>query len=151
LLIIFFYRNLNNRNTVILQIGRKSMNSTRWGALITQEAKFGLLIGLLVAVCFTDFRMALNGGAITYWPWMLCIVIYTFSVIWPKPIRPLYGLWVKLGSRLGEINSTILLSIIFFGFITPVAVFQRRGRLPRNKLQRILRENIEKSQFKRPF
>ncbi len=47
----------------------------------------------------------------------------------PRWLAPFNRLWFKLGELLGRIVSPLVMGIIFFGLITPLAVFGRlRGR-----------------------
>jgi len=47
------------------------------------------------------------------------------GAVWPKGLLPVYRVWMLLGGILGEINSRILLSAIFFGIITPIGMVKR--------------------------
>tara|TARA_A100001388_G_scaffold146877_1_gene109022 strand:+ start:755 stop:1159 length:405 start_codon:yes stop_codon:yes gene_type:complete len=63
----------------------------------------------------------------------LCVVIsiifFILSVFKSDFLRPLNFLWMKLGLLLSYIISPIILGIIFFGLITPIAIFIKlKGR-----------------------
>jgi hypothetical protein len=43
----------------------------------------------------------------------------------PRVLAPVYRVWMRFGKALGYVNSRILLSIIFFLVLTPVALVRR--------------------------
>jgi hypothetical protein len=44
------------------------------------------------------------------------------AAVWPKSLQPA---WMFLGRILGEINSRIILTLIFFGIVTPIGMAKR--------------------------
>lgn len=51
------------------------------------------------------------------------------AIISPSSLRPLNLAWFRLGQLLGRITSPIVLGVIFFGLLTPIAfVCRRLGR-----------------------
>lgn len=63
------------------------------------------------------------------------------AVVAPKSLAPLSVVWSRFGEVLGRIVSPIVLGIIFFGIVTPVAVVTRM--LGRDELR--LRYNTTES------
>jgi len=45
-----------------------------------------------------------------------------------RPLLPLWKAWIKLGHVLGIINSTILLTLVYFVMMTPVGLFRKLFR-----------------------
>ncbi len=84
------------------------------------KAQLVIVTGLLVIYFIFKSR----------YPWML----YAATVVGVLCIAiPMVGEWIvkgwfKLAVILGAINGRILLSIIFFIFLTPIAFFSRMGR-----------------------
>jgi hypothetical protein len=61
----------------------------------------------------------------------LSLATLVAAVFSPKLLTPFNKLWFDFGQLLGEIVSPIVLGIIFFGIMTPVAVVSRlTGRDP---------------------
>jgi hypothetical protein len=80
---------------------------------------FGLLAGW----------SAWRGGS--WWPWFAGIAgaFLVVSLVIPRILRPLNWLWMRFGLLLGMIVSPIVMGIIYFVVITPVALFFRiKGR-----------------------
>ncbi len=88
---------------------------------LPSDRSFGILFTVVFALIAG--WMAWRGK--TLWPWFagasaaFLLVSFTF----PKALRPLNIVWMKLGLLLGAIVSPIVLGIIYFLVITPVALF----------------------------
>jgi hypothetical protein len=59
------------------------------------------------------------------WLGKIALAIGLLSVFIPLAARGIEWLWLKLALMLGWTNSKILLSIIYFGFLLPIALFSR--------------------------
>jgi len=55
----------------------------------------------------------------------IALLIGALSIFIPLAARGIEWLWLKLALMLGWTNSRILLSVIYFGFLLPIAVFSR--------------------------
>lgn len=84
------------------------------------------------------FAFAFAGGGIwMLWkgavlaPWALAVaaIFLTVSFIAPRLLRPLNRLWMRFGALLHRIVSPVVLGVIFFVVVTPVALVMRlKGR-----------------------
>lgn len=86
---------------------------------------FGLITsGLLVALFGILFPWLLSA---TYpqWPWWIAIVLTSFAVMMPTTLRPVYRVWMAIGTVLGRINTWIILMVIFYLIFTPMGMFMR--------------------------
>ena len=45
--------------------------------------------------------------------------------MWPRAFQPLAGLWFGLAHVLGTVMSTVILTILFFGLVTPIGFIRR--------------------------
>ena len=83
--------------------------------------------GLLLAVVFGAIASYQYSGS-AQWPplWTgLTLFFGGCALIWPRALKPIYRVWMKIGHVLGRINSTILLSLVFFLIVTPIGVLRR--------------------------
>lgn len=55
----------------------------------------------------------------------LAVIFVVLTIVAPQVLAPLNRLWFALGNLLGRIVSPIVLGIIFFVLITPIAVIAR--------------------------
>ena len=105
--------------------------------IITQskpQKKPGLLSRLMSA---TPEQARDTGMALT----LLCLIIvqfkhaYTFvplamvllivTMAWPRAFRPVAGLWFGLSHLLGTFMSKVILTVLFFGLVTPIGLIRR--------------------------
>jgi hypothetical protein len=62
---------------------------------------------------------------------LLSVVCGVITYAQPKALAPLNKAWFHLGDRMGKIVSPIVLAIIFFGILTPIAIVAKLfGRDP---------------------
>jgi hypothetical protein len=59
------------------------------------------------------------------WLAKIAAAVGLLSIFIPIAARGIEWLWLKLALALGWTNSKILLSIIYFGFLMPIALFSR--------------------------
>lgn len=93
---------------------------------------FGLLMGgvfLIVAL----WPLMFHGGSLRVWASLIAVFFGATGVLFPKGLEPLHRLWMKIGEKLGWINSRIILGIMFFGIFTPMAFVM--GLLGKRPLQ----------------
>jgi len=81
---------------------------------------FGLLMGgvfLIVAV----WPLIIRGESIRVWASLIAVAFGAMGILFPTGLEPLHRVWMKIGEKLGWINSRIILGILFFGIFTPMA------------------------------
>lgn len=94
-------------------------------------ARFGLLVGGLVAAVFGLLFPWLRGHAFPAWPWAAAAVLGVCALAVPAALAPVYRAWMAAGSALGWVNTRLLLGAVFFLVVTPVALAMRlTGRNP---------------------
>lgn len=91
---------------------------------LPSDRKFGLFFGVVFAVLsgyflgHAKFDWAVGSGAVGG-------IFGLFAFFRPSLLRPLNRGWMASGLLLGKVVSPIVLSIMFFGLITPIALFLR--------------------------
>jgi hypothetical protein len=85
--------------------------------------KFGVLVGtIFVLIGLAPLRKGLA-------PRQLIVELGAFSVLvaalQPGALRYLHQAWMKIGEVLGWINTRILLTLVFFVILTPIALARR--------------------------
>lgn len=53
------------------------------------------------------------------------MVLLIVVMVWPRVFQPLAGLWFGLAHLLGTCMSKVILTILFFGLVTPVGLIRR--------------------------
>ena len=92
---------------------------------LPSERRFGLTLAALLFVLCT-WKLIEGRSAIAYGAWLiisafLCIL----ALAVPRSLAPLNKAWFHLGQLLGKIVSPIVLGIIFFVLLTPIAFVTR--------------------------
>jgi hypothetical protein len=76
--------------------------------------KFGLTTGAIVAVLFGLLLPWLFNHAWPTWPWIVAAILWTWAVLLPATLKPVYHGWMKVGHVLGGVNTRIILGIMFY-------------------------------------
>jgi hypothetical protein len=86
--------------------------------------QFGLaLAGILIifgAVHFIRHRIVLSE-----WFAAAGVVALCISVVRPMALRPVYAVFIKVAHAIGWFNTKVILTLIYFALITPIAVIMR--------------------------
>jgi Saxitoxin biosynthesis operon protein SxtJ len=103
------------------------MMSSRNQIALPSDRSFGLTF----AVVFT------LAGAWLFWKtspyafvaWGLGAVFLLAALVFPGILRPLNRVWMQFGLLLNRVISPIVMGVIYFGLLTPIAAIMRlRGR-----------------------
>lgn len=92
-------------------------------SIYRSEREFAVLMAAVALVIVLWRRF--SGGALA-WPWLL-LALLLLLVAWraPRRLTPLARGWLRLGHLLGHINTRIILGLVFFLLITPLALLMR--------------------------
>ena len=90
---------------------------------ISSERSFGYTVGGIFAVL--SLIWAYTGHFPFWWPLIPAVPLITLAAVRPSLLGPLNKLWFKLGILLGTVISPIVLGIIYFLWITPIAFLMR--------------------------
>ena len=66
-----------------------------------------------------------NNQEIRLWSLIISIIFLILGLLNSKILRPLNILWFKFGIFLGKIVSPIIMGVIFFFVVTPIAILMR--------------------------
>lgn len=90
---------------------------------------FGLLLSAVFAII--ALRPLLGAGAVRWWAVALAAVALVLAVARPSTLDVPSRLWLRLGHALSRIVNPIVLGILFFAVLTPMALIARAlGRDP---------------------
>ena len=120
---------------------------------------FGLTSGVIVILLFGLLLPWLRGSGWPRWPWILAATLILPGVFMPFILGPVYRIWMKFGHIMGRINTTIILTVVFYVMFTPVGMIMKiigRDVLHRkfdNNMDsyRITSEDPEIEKMERPF
>jgi len=101
-----------------------------WGRLMQgttptkQLRSFGLLVGGIFAT-ISLWPVLLHGRDLRSWAVVLAGLLMIPALVYPKSLELIYRGWMAVGQILGWINTKIILSVIFFGLVTPLGLVRR--------------------------
>lgn len=55
----------------------------------------------------------------------VAVIVLVINMIWPQFYRPAAYVWFGLSHLMGTVMSRVLLTIVFFGVVTPIGVFRK--------------------------
>ncbi len=87
--------------------------------------EFGLLTGAILAGLFGLFFPWVLNAAFPLWPWLVAGGLGAWALVSPGTMRPIYRGWMKFGLLLSRITTPIILGLVFFVVITPVALVMK--------------------------
>jgi hypothetical protein len=91
----------------------------------TKELRqFGLMVGgIFLAIGL--WPIVFRGESLRLWAVLLGGGLASLGAVLPASLKYVYQGWMSLGHALGWVNTRIILGVIFFGLITPMAVVMR--------------------------
>jgi len=93
------------------------------------DRSFGLVIATAIAIL--SMLPVRHGEAPSFWGLAAAIAFAAAAFLAPDRLRPLNRLWFKLGGALHKITNPIIMGVLFFGVILPIAMlFRLRGADP---------------------
>jgi hypothetical protein len=90
---------------------------------ISSNRSFGIvffIVFLLIA-----FYPLINQGEIRIWSVLISLLFLILGIINSKILTPLNKVWFKFGIFLGKLISPVVMGIIFFLVVTPIAFLMR--------------------------
>ena len=59
------------------------------------------------------------------WPWIVAVVLVTWSILAPATLRSVYRGWMKFGRTMGRIVTPVILTLTFFITVVPTGLIMR--------------------------
>ena len=95
----------------------------------TKDIKLGSnkSFGIVFFIVFLllGFYPLINDGNIRVWSLVISLIFLTLGLLNSKLLLPLNKIWFKFGILLGKIVSPLIMAIIFFLVVTPIAFIMR--------------------------
>lgn len=120
---------------------------------------FGIVTGATVAALFGLFFPWLLHRQWPIWPWVIAVPLWALAFVQPHWLRTIYKPWMRFGLLLNRITTPIILGVVFFVVISPMALLRRlRGTDPlersfdRSRTSYAIRsKGVPVERLKRPF
>ena len=90
-----------------------------------QLRKFGVLIGFMFPLIIGFLIPVISGNDFRYWTIFIGATSLIFGLALPKYLINIYKFWIKIGEILGFINSHIILGLVYFLILCPIAFLMK--------------------------
>ncbi len=87
--------------------------------------EFGLMTGGLIVALFGLFFPWLLTTGMPLWPWLVGGFLALWALIAPARLRTVYHGWMRLALWLSRITTPLILGVVFFLVILPVALVMK--------------------------
>jgi len=89
-----------------------------------QLRSFGLIVGGIFGVIGL-WPIVFSGENTRLWAIIFSSILILLALIFPKSLKPVFKVWMKIGFVLGWVNTRILLAIVFYGLFLPIGLVRR--------------------------
>ena len=121
--------------------------------------EFGLTTGAAVVIIFGLFFPWLLDLDWPVWPWVIAAPLWSLALIYPEWLRWVYRAWMRFGLLASRVMTPLVLGIVFFGMIAPIALVWRlmgkdpmqRAIDPNQNSYRVKSIKSPKEKLERPF
>ena len=90
---------------------------------ISSNKSFGVVFFIIFLI--VSIYPLINNGELRIWSLITAIIFLILGLINSKVLTPLNKLWFKFGLLLGKVISPLIMGIIFFFVVTPIAFIMR--------------------------
>ena len=87
--------------------------------------EFGLVTGGIIAGLFGLIFPWLIERPIPRWPWVIFGVLAALALAAPLALKPVYHWWMRFGLLMSRITTPLIMGIVFYLVITPMALVMR--------------------------
>ena len=96
--------------------------------------EFGLVTGAAVVGIFGLFFPWMLDLDWPAWPWVIAAPLWLLALAQPSWLRGIYRGWMRFGLLAGRVMTPLVLGIVFFVMISPMAMVRRlRGKDPMHR------------------
>jgi hypothetical protein len=96
--------------------------------------EFGLMTGAAVVAIFGLFFPWMLELGWPVWPWVIAAPLWLLALVRPSWLRGIYRAWMRFGLLASRVMTPLLLGIVFFIMIWPLAMVRRlQGKDPLHK------------------
>jgi hypothetical protein len=121
--------------------------------------EFGLTTGAVVVAIFGLFFPWLLELDWPVWPWFIAAPLWSLALVYPLWLRRIYRAWMHFGLLASRVMTPLVLGIVFFGMILPMALVwrlkgndpMRRALDPTQKSYRVQSIKSPKEKLEKPF
>jgi hypothetical protein len=97
---------------------------------LKQLRQFGWMMGGVFGI-ISFWPLVFRSEGIRMWAGIIAAIFALLGIAFPRGLKPVYRAWMFFGEKIGWLNSRILLGLLFYGMLTPMAfVMALLGKRP---------------------
>lgn len=123
-----------------------------------REKRIETVCTIVIAICILSVVLSWKSGFFVFWPLIISATVFFFGLVIPKFGLIITIAWFKVAELLGWFSSKIILSILYFLFITPYAFFMKLfnkkdllSKKPKESMFVERNKKIEPNDFQNPW
>jgi predicted membrane metal-binding protein len=89
----------------------------------SSDRSFGLVVATFFLI--VGFWPLVRAQPIRWWALGVAAVFALLALLWTAALAPLNRLWVKLGALLYKVVSPVVMALLFYVTVTPIALLMR--------------------------
>jgi hypothetical protein len=89
----------------------------------SSDRSFGLVVATFFLI--VGFWPLVRAQPIRWWALGVAAVFALLALLWTAALAPLNRLWVKLGALLYKVVSPVVMAMLFYVTVTPIALLMR--------------------------
>ncbi len=121
--------------------------------------EFGLTTGAAIVLIFGAFFPWVLDLNWPRWPWLVAAPFWLLALVQPLWLGVVYRVWMRFGLLAGRVMTPLVLGIVFFVMISPMALIRRlmgndpmkRSFNPNKKSYRVKSVKSPSEKLERPF
>lgn len=133
-------------------------HSTQQEVPLKQLRQFGWMMGGVFFI-ISFWPLVFRGEGIRIWACIIAGIFVLLGTAFPQGLKPVYRAWMFFGEKMGWLNSRILLGLLFYGMLTPMAfIMTLLGKRPlqlqldpKAETYRVLKEARASDHVLKPF
>lgn len=90
---------------------------------IKELRNFGLLLSVFFLVVFASGFV--KSGHFNFYEVTMSFIMASLALVYPQSLKIFHKYWILFGEYLGKISSSIILTVMFFGIITPISFLMK--------------------------
>ena len=87
--------------------------------------EFGLIGGAILAILLGFILPIFRHHSLPVWPWIIGVALWIWAIVAPATLNFIYQIWMRIGLVLGWIQTRLILGIVFYVIICPMALIKR--------------------------
>lgn len=87
-----------------------------------EQRNFGLVMAAAVVVVNGIHWLIRGREDLLIWPFYIAGAFFVLGLVFPRALQPIFVLWMKFALMVNWVMTRVLLSLVWFGIVTPMRI-----------------------------